>query len=63
MTLADFKKLDKIEQDVFISKMLHAVKNSNEYFMFADSIVHNASLDGMFNNIKFGSDVYKEPAY
>jgi hypothetical protein len=63
MELADFKKLDNIEQSIFISKLLHAVKNSNEYFMFADSVVNNAELDGMFNEVKFGSEVYKEPAY
>jgi hypothetical protein len=58
MTLADFKKLDEVEQNIFIAKMLHAVKNSSEYFMFADSIVFNAQLDGLYNEVKFGSDVY-----
>ena len=62
MTLKEFLQADELEQKIFISKMLYAVKRDEHYFLMADCIVENAALDGMFNTLKFCGEI-KERSY
>lgn len=42
---------------MFFSKLLHAIRHDEHYFQFAASVIENATLDGMFNDVKFGIEI------
>lgn len=61
MTREHFINEDTAEQHLFISKLVHAIRNNDDAFRDADYIVRSAEATGMFNNVKFGAEaVYQE---
>ena len=60
MTREQFLQLDETEQNKFIAKLIHALRNNNTCFEYADWIVQAASKNGLFDNVKFGAETYPE---
>lgn len=60
-TRQEFIQAEEAEQQLFISKLLHAIRRSDIFFNAADSIIQAASAVGVYDNIKFGvEEVYGE---
>ncbi len=59
---AEFLQLPEREQNIFITKLVHAIKNNKDCFQYADFVVQAAEVTGMFKNIKFGSEIFNNDA-
>lgn len=59
MTRIEFLHLTEHEQNVFISKLLHAVRTNDYSFNNAIRIVEIAEINKMFEQVKFGSNIYQ----
>jgi hypothetical protein len=57
LTRKKFLELPVHEQQILYNKFMHAIRNNDHYFMMFDCVIGNAELDGMFVNVKFGSEI------
>jgi hypothetical protein len=63
MTRQQFLNLPEAEKNIFISKLLHVIRNDDDAFREASFIVTAGQLTGMLKNVKFGGEeVYQEEA-
>jgi hypothetical protein len=62
LTRQQFLNATEREQQIFISKLLHVVRSDDDAFREADYMVRSAEITGMFNNVKFGAEIYKNEA-
>lgn len=60
MTRTEFLQLPEQDQNIFISKLLHAIRVKDVLFEHANWIVGLAEKTGLLDNVKFGNEVYKE---
>jgi hypothetical protein len=61
LTRQQFLNATEREQQIFISKLLHVVRSDDDAFREAD-YMRSAEITGMFNNVKFGAEIYKNEA-
>ncbi|MGN6354608.1 MAG: hypothetical protein ACTHLB_14545 [Parafilimonas sp.] len=62
-TLQQFKQQSESDKAVIKCKLLHAVETNEKYYRYLVNILENAELEGVYNNVKFGSEAYQEPIY
>jgi hypothetical protein len=60
MTREQFLNLSADEQNVFLSKLHHAIRNDEDSFNDAFFIVKVAEITGVFRNVKFGNEIYND---
>lgn len=63
MTHEQFLNQSEVEQDTFFAKLIHATMNNSTAYERAKLIVDTCENLGVFDNVKFGSEVYQEPNY
>jgi len=55
-----YKSLTKEERDLLTAKLLHAISADDTFFIMAQRMVHRATEGGLYDNVKFGEEVYQE---
>lgn len=63
MTHKEFLEQPEAEQDTFFAKLIHSIMNNSTAFERAKLIVDTCEKLGVFDNVKFGSEVFQEPNY
>lgn len=65
MTHKQFLEQSESEQDTFFAKLIHSIMNNSTAYERAKLIVDTCEKLGVFDNVKFGSEVYNdsEPNY
>lgn len=59
-----FNKLSEEEQNIFISKLNHAVKSNEILFLAAKRLIRTAEESGVFDDVKIGKEeVYADPRF
>ncbi len=48
------------DRQIFITKLIHAIRNNDISFMHAYLVVYAAEKNGMFKNVKFGAEVFNK---
>lgn len=52
-----FNELTPHEKQIFFSKIIHAINNDDFALFYADCIIKGAEQKGLFNNVKFGTEI------
>jgi hypothetical protein len=60
MTRQAFLQLSVSEQNIFLSKLIHAARNNDTCFSYASFVVGAAEDEGLFSSVKFGNAVFEE---
>lgn len=60
MTRKEFLQLSQAEQNIFISKLLHAIRVKDVCFEHANWVVGLAEKTGLLDSVKFGNEVYSK---
>lgn len=60
MTRQQFMELPEFERNIFISKLVTAIKQDNWAFLVAQKVVEQAEIEGQFDKVKFGSKIYDQ---
>jgi hypothetical protein len=60
MHCKQFLKMDKDQQDLFISKLNHAVTHNDILFACGSRLIEKAEEAGVFEDVKFGKEVFNK---